>query len=218
MKGSRFSALWSILLGGLLPLIFFFMFKSLIHDWKGVHEPLHSVFESLGFFAGLFLAILLLLEQDQKKDGSHYIWILSALIGMGILDGFHASVRPGNSFVWLHSIAVLTGGFLFSMVWMPLRATQSWMAMRLAVLVAAAAIAIGLFSLLFPEALPLLIVEGHFTFTATTINILGGILFAAAGIFFLVRYWTNREAEEILFAFFCFLNASAALLFPFGDA
>jgi methyl-accepting chemotaxis protein len=215
---SRALALWSIVLGGLFPLLLFFACKSSLPDWKGVQEPLHSVFEALGLFAGLFLAILLLLQQDRRKDSSHYIWISSALIGMGILDGFHASVRPGNSFVWLHSMAVLVGGFLFCMVWVPHRTTQSQTARRLAGLVAAGAIVLGVFSLAFSEALPLMLAEGKFTSTASTINVLGGILFVLAAIFFLVRYWTNREAEEILFAFFCFLNGSAGLLFPFGDA
>jgi len=39
-----------------------------------------------------------------------------------------------------------------------------------------------------------------------------------AAIFFLVRYWNTKETEEILFAFFCFLNGSSGLLFPFGNS
>jgi len=185
-------------------------------DWKWLNEPFHSVLEALGLFAGLSLAALLLFQEERKKDTSHYIWISSALIGMGILDGFHASVRPGNIFVWLHSIAILIGGFLFSMGWLRIRAAQSQMARILPGFVAAAAIILAVFSLAVSESLPLMIVEGNFTLTASAINILGGGLFIVAAIFFLVRYRTSREAEEILFAFFCFLNGSSGLLFPFG--
>jgi methyl-accepting chemotaxis protein len=216
MKESKSGVLWSILLGGLLPLILAFILKFLMPDWKWLNEPFHSVLEALGLFAGLSLAVLLVFQEERKKDTVHYIWISSALIGMGILDGFHASVGPGNNFVWLHSIAILIGGFLFSMVWLQIRAAQSQMARILPGFVVVASIILGVFSLAFSESLPLMIVEGNFTLPASAINILGGGLFIVAAIFFLVRYRTSREAEEILFAFFCFLNGSSGLLFPFG--
>lgn len=218
MKASKFNALWSIILGGFFPLIMLFACQSLLPDWKAIHEPFHSVFEALGFFAGLSLALLLLLQQDRKKDDAHYIWILSGLISMGILDGFHASVSPGNSFVWLHSIALLTGGALFSMVWIPLRTSEPRMALGAAACVTAVAILIGALSLVFPETQPAMIVEGRFTLTASVLNVLAGILFVLAGLFFLVRYWSNPRREETLFAFFCFLNGSASLLFPFEQS
>jgi len=216
MKEPKSGVLWSVLLGGLLPVILAFILKLLMPDWKLLNEPFHSVIEALGLFAGLFLAALLMFNEEREKDTSHYIWISSALIGMGILDGFHAAIRPGNNFVWLHSTAVLIGGFLFSMAWMPLRDMQSQTVRRLPGFVAVASIILGVFSLVFSEALPMFLVEGNFTLIASAINVLGGGLFIVAAIFFLVRYRTSGEAEENLFAFFCFLNGSAGLLFPFG--
>jgi len=217
MKESKSGVLWSILLGGLLPFILAFILKVLMPDWQWLNEPFHSVLEALGFFAGLSLAILLLFQEERQKDTSHYAWIASGLIGMGILDGFHASVRPGNNFVWLHSLAVLTGGFLFSMAWMSLRDTVSQTVRRLPGLVAVLSVILGVFSLAFSESLPVMIVDGRFTQTASAINILGGALFILAAIFFLVRYRRNGKLEDNLFAFFCLLNGSSGLLFPFGD-
>jgi len=190
---------------------------SLLPDWKWIHEPFHSGLESLGLFAGLSLATLLLLHEKEGEDVSRYLWVAPALIAMGILDAFHASVSPGNSFIWLHSISIFIGGFLFFMVWAPLSNIKLQAAKRLAVFVAAATLFLGIFSIVFPETLPLLIVEGHFTLACSIINIAGGIFFVMAAIFFLARYWNNGEIEEILFAFFCFLNGSSGLLFPFGD-
>jgi len=218
MKRDRSSVLWGILVGGALPLIIAIILKYGIPDFKWLHEPFHSSVEALGFFAGVFLAILLLFQEERQKDTSHYAWIASGLIAMGVLDGFHASVRPGNNFVWLHSLAVLAGGFLFSMAWIPLRDMPSQIVRRIPVVVALATIIVGTLSLAFADKLPLMIAEGHFTFAASAINVLGGFLFVAAGIFFVVRYWANGELEENLFVFFCFLNGSAALLFPFGYA
>ena len=40
-------------------------------------------------------------------------------LGMGVLDGFHASVPVGNTLVWLHSMAMLFGGGLFALVCLP---------------------------------------------------------------------------------------------------
>lgn len=218
MKGARASVLWGILVGGALPLIIAIILKYAIFDFRWLQEPFHSTMEALGFFAGLSLAILLLFQEERQKDTSHYAWIASGLITMGILDGFHASVRPGNNFVWLHSIAVLAGGFLFSMAWIPLNTAKSRTAGGIPAVAAAAAVIIGTLSLILADKLPLMIAEGHFTFAANAINVLGGFLFVAAGIFFVVRYWANGEPEENLFVFFCFLNGSAALLFPFGEA
>jgi methyl-accepting chemotaxis protein len=217
MKASMSKAYWTIVLGVLFPFLLFFVIQATLPGWRWVYEPLHSVLEALGFFAAMVLAIILLLQQDRKNNDSHYIWIACALISMGILDGFHASASPGNSFVFLHNLAVLVGGFLFCMVWLPQRTMQSQTGRRFAGLVAAGAIVLGVISIAFPQALPLMLAEGKFTSAASTINILGGIFFVLAAISFLMRYRTNRETEEILLAFFCFLNGSAGLLFPLGN-
>jgi len=195
-----------------------FVFKLLIPDLILVNGPFHSVFEAVGLFAGIFLALLLMLQIDEKKKNSHYFWIASALIGMGIMDGFHAGVNPGNSFVWLHTLGVLFGGFLFNFVWFPAGFSKSKFSRLFLVLVAVASIATGIMVLVFPDAQSVMIVEGNFTFTASALNMLGGILFIVSAIFFLVRYWSNKEVEAIFFSFFCLLNGSSALLFPFGPA
>lgn len=218
MKASRVSALWSLLLGGFLPLALFFLCEFVMPNWQAIYEPFHSLFESLGLFAGLSLALLLLMQQDREREESHYIWILSGLIAMGILDGFHAAVSLGNGFVWLHTMAVLCGGFLFCMIWIPLPISQPWIARAFAACVAAGALLLGVFSLVFPDAQPPMLLENHFTLTAKILNAAGGFLFVVAGLFFLIRHWRRPRGEETLFAFFCFLNGSAALLFPFGSA
>lgn len=217
MKGARSNVLWGILVGGVLPLIMAFTLKYVMLDFRWIQEPFHSSVEALGLFAGLSLAILLLFQEERQKDTAHYAWVASGLIAMGILDGFHSFVRPGNNFVWLHSLAVLAGGLLFSMAWIPLKDVPKQIAGRIPVMTALAAIAIGTLSLILADKVPLMIAEGHFTFAADAINVLGGFLFVAAGIFFVVRYWASGEPEENLFVFFCFLNGSAALVFPFGN-
>jgi|GEM_PF-2205303 len=215
MKESRLAILWSFLLGGVLPLILFFIFKSSIPDWTWIYEPLHSSLEAIGLFAGVLLAVLLLLQQNDKEDCSHYVWISSGLLAMGILDGFHASVSSGNLFVWLHTTAVLFGSILFSFIWVPQEISKSAIVKLFPAATTIFAVSFGVISMAFPAAMPLMVVAGEFTLLSSILNVLGGIIFAVSGIIFIRRYWANGEAEEVLLAFFCFLNSSVGVLFPF---
>ncbi|MDO8579147.1 MAG: PAS domain S-box protein [Dehalococcoidales bacterium] len=83
------------------------------------------------------------------------------------------------------------------------------------VFAAAAAVLLGAISLVIPGILPEMLSGGRFTATADAINITGGILFLSATAFFLARYLTTKNSQEMLFACFSALNAAAALLFPF---
>lgn len=134
----------------------------------------HSLFESIGFFAGIFVAILLLLQGKERREVSSDIWIISALFGMAILDGFHASVSPGNTFIWLHSIAVLTGGILFAGIWLsPPSVTKRGPSTTLPLGIAALCIIIGSISVAFPQILPLMSTGTSFTISAIASNIIG---------------------------------------------
>ena len=117
--------LHSILIGSVFLLIGCDTVHSTSSGWFWKHEPFHTAVESLGTFAAITLAILILLILRQNKDVLYHFWTACALIGMGILDGFHAFVHPGNSFVWLHSIATFFGGMLFALVWFPKRFVPS---------------------------------------------------------------------------------------------
>jgi methyl-accepting chemotaxis protein len=157
------------------------------------------------------------LQQRHKKDVSHYSLIASALIAMGILDGFHASVAAGNNFVWLHSLAVLAGGLLFSAAWLRGQKISSKGVIVLPATVAVITIIIGLFSITFPWSLPEMLSQGAFTSAALAVNVLGGFFFVLGAVHFLARYHRQGDMEDVLFAFFCFLNASAGFLFWFSQ-
>jgi len=86
--------------------------------------PFHSVVEALGGFIALVIAAILVAEEGRSTSHRHYLWMASALAGMGVLDIFHAAVPPGNSFVWLHSTANFVGGVVFALVW--LRVPNRW--------------------------------------------------------------------------------------------
>jgi len=55
-----------------------------------------------------------------KRYNNHlfrrFIMVSCALIAMGLLVGFHSILHASISFVWLHGIANMAGGILFSAI------------------------------------------------------------------------------------------------------
>ena len=74
-----------------------------------VHLPLHSTVEALGGLAAI-LTGLVLLARKVEWDDARLQGIASGLLGMGILEGFHAVSSPDHGFVLLRSAASLLGG------------------------------------------------------------------------------------------------------------
>jgi hypothetical protein len=217
MNNFRSGTIGALVLGGIFPVAGGFVIASLFPAWKWVQLPFHSAIETLGLFAGLTLALMLLLQKKQTSETAHYSCVASALIAMGILDGFHSSVSPGNLFVWLHSTAILAGGLFFAMLWTSGHTTPAKETGILPWFSAAAAIALGTYSVLFPEALPAMLAENTFTPAAVSLNVLGGFFFVAGAMHFFVRYRASSAVEELYFAYFCLLNGSSGLLFSFSQ-
>jgi two-component system cell cycle sensor histidine kinase/response regulator CckA len=219
MNDSRFKLylIITLVLSGLLPIIGSTFLHLFLLDRYWINEPLHSVFEALGSFIALSLAILILLLQKNKRIPSYYMWVSCALIGMGILDGFHAFSPPGDSLVWLHGMAVLIGGFLFAMVWLSDLIAQSRPTRALYIVVAVVTFVLSVFAVYFPDTLPAMINKGVFTSVANTINMLGGLFFLSAAVYFVIRSRSNHSHEDFLFINFCLLNGWAGLLFSFSQ-
>jgi PAS domain S-box-containing protein len=207
----------TLVLSGLLLLTgstFLHLFPSGLY-W--INESIHSALEALGSFTALSLALLIMILQKDKKVPNYYMWVSCALIGMGILDGFHAFSSPDDAFVWLHSNGVLVGGFLFTMVWLPDRIARSRATGLLPIAVGALTAIIGVFAVYYPDTLPAMINQGIFTSVATTINMLGGLFFLSAAVYFAIRYRSDHSHEDFLFVNFCLLNGWAGLLFRFSQ-
>ena len=116
MKTKNFKLSLILVVGSLVLFIFsyfqhLFLAPSVIHN-----EPLHSTVEAIGALASIMMGILLM--QRQVLEGNYQlVWMITGLFVMGLLDGFHAIVAPGNNFVFLHSSSVFLGGLFFSFMW-----------------------------------------------------------------------------------------------------
>ncbi|MBI5195555.1 MAG: GAF domain-containing protein [Nitrospirae bacterium] len=179
--------------------------------------PLHSIVEAIGSFIALSMAFLLFSLQKDRKVGDYYTWIAASLIGMGILDGFHAAALPGHGFVWLHTTALLFGGLLFVFVWLPNLTVRfqrhNWILWMVGII----AVIFGAVSIAFREAFPHMLIEGKFTPSAKALNFVAGVFFMTAAIHLIIRYRVDKRLEDFLFINFCFLNAWAGLLFQLSE-
>lgn len=212
--------LWlSMLISVIFPMLLGFILSRYLTDWKWVHYPFHAMVESVGSFSALIIATLIIIMVKNKNLPQYYIWVASALIGMGILDGFHAVLHSGISFVWLHSVATLIGGLTFAAIWCP----KSWFSTKhhnaLILLFITISSVISLFSIYFPENLPTMIVQGEFSTLAKFLNITGGIGFLAGSAYFVYLHYKDasskkqRQKEDLVFANHCLLFGIAGLLF-----
>jgi hypothetical protein len=192
---------WVALLGLLFAGVILPLLGSVLAHWflpqkHWPHTPLHAVVEGVGAFAGLTLAGLLLVLRRYKENTDHLLWVACALIGMAVLDGCHASVMPGVSFVWLRSLATLVGGLLFALIWLPRRASRARLAALLPAAVLVAATLLGGLVIIFPGALPPVSRDGAFTPTAIAVNVIGGLFFLLASLRFLDRYRRSASGRN----------------------
>ncbi len=192
--------------------------------WHAEHHPLHAVVEGLGAFAALSLALVILTLQVYARVIPTHLWIACAMIGMGLLDGLHAGTHPGHLgegthvsqvFVWLHSLATFIGGTLFALAWLPDHLTERPAARLLPRGVFLLTLGLGVFSISYPELLPLMQTEAGFTTTTKALNLLGGLGFFAATVRFLTlwREGGPHARDHLLFVNHCLLFGVAAVLF-----
>jgi len=201
-----------LLLCGILPLTINILLSNQLAIVLWTSEPAHSSVEVLGGVIAVILAMLLYIVGN-SKDERNQIWIISGLASMGILDIFHAMVAPGNTFVWLHSLAVFAGGVFFALVWLPEYSKNSNHRKAIPVIVAVSAIIISLYSIISPESVPEMIVEEHFSVVANFLNIVGGLGFLLSFIHFIMQYKETKEGDDILFASLSFLFGFAGVFF-----
>ena len=186
-------------------------------DWRWPSAALHSVVEATGGLIALTLAALLRLRQGLAGDRHPDVWIGAALAGMGILDIFHAVVDPGQSFVWLHSVATLAGGLLFACAILPGRLARSGRLDGAPLAAGVLATGVAVWAVANADALPTMVVGGGFTPTARVLNLAGGMLFLVAAWRFAVDHARTRTWDSLLFSVHCTLFGAAGLLFELSE-
>jgi len=186
--------------------------NTLLIDWRFEHLPFHSVLEASGAFIAIFVSYLLLASERRGEGTSFNIPIAGALLGMGILDAFHAAVHPGNLFVWLHSLATFIGGLLFSCILMP-QSLFKRLDYRWPIMATISSLTVGTYSIILPESIPLMIVDGSFTSTALILNIIGGALLIICAVKLALQFKLCGTNDDLLFVLHSSMFGFAAIMF-----
>jgi len=206
-----------ILIGILLPVVGSAISHQYLTGWDLSNIPFHSAIEAMGAFAALSLASLILMLEKNRDESPHYIWVACGLIAMGILDGFHASVPPGASFVWTHSISTLIGGFFFALICLTGKDSQIRAPATSPTLVAIGAVILGFYMVANSDVLPAVMIQGNFSPAVKAVNLAGGVFFLAAAMRFVTRYRITGSTDDFLFGTICLLMAFSGLLFSFSQ-
>lgn len=199
----------------ILPMVGFFSLQLFLPPATWQVVTLHVMLESLGLFSGIALALFILYVNKRKKADSYLVWVASALLVMGILDGFHSSLGSGSTAGWLHSLAMLAGGFLFALVWLDDLVDVITHPFLVPAVSVGVVTILGIIIIIYPQSFPAIIVPNTttFTYTGIEVNILAGLLFFIGAVA-LFRHQQQKKcgSEELFLAGFCILNGIAAIL------
>ena len=206
-----------VLAAGLLGL--FGLFDKL-YAWHWQHVQLHSTIETLGGVTACLISILLFSECGKKKE-AHLVMLATGFASMGVLDTAHAISKTGDAFIFLHSVAVLSGGIFFASVWFShgRRIKGLFEQHFIFFTFIALSFSIGLRALLFPDDVPKImpLFDGKFTMAAVLINLTASILFLVSVFKFYEIYRHEGSMRDLLFACLAFMFGIAAMLFPFSS-
>jgi diguanylate cyclase (GGDEF)-like protein/PAS domain S-box-containing protein len=178
-----------------------------------INEPLHSTMEAVEALSVLLMALFLL---GRREEGDKFTPPALGFLMMGIINSFHAIAWLGDQFVFFRAAASLAGGLGFSLVWLPASYRTALQKTMVLWAVSAGAIALCVYGLLFPAALPVMVQQGTFTGAAITINFLGGIFFIIGTGRFVLDMHRSNESEDLLFSLIGIFFGLAGLTFQYS--
>ncbi|TAN62912.1 PAS domain S-box protein, partial [bacterium] len=177
---------------------------------------LHSAVEAIGATIAVLIAGVLFQISSQKGEEKFFLPAVGFL-GMGVFDFFHAVVLPGQGFVLLHTMSRLVGGLFFSLAWFPVSAEQSRLRRWFAGLTLTGIVLFSLWVIFFREAFPKMVQGGQFTLASIGINFMGGLLFAAATIRFLLEFNRYGKWQDYTFMWMASLFSLSGILFRYSE-
>ena len=180
--------------------------------WKALE--FHSFVEGAGGVIAFIMGSILLIN-SKGKIGKEFLMALGFL-SMGIFDCFHAIAPPGVEFVFLHSIAILTGGLFFALT--SLSKFCKFLSSRSAVwFVVVFSVMIGILTFIFPQKIPTMLENNNFTVSALALNIIGGVFFLIGTIYLYSDYIRVGKRGDFQFVILSLLLALAGFTFKYSS-
>ncbi len=190
-------------------------------QWKSI--GIHSGIELFGVGIAFLTAFLLYLKANIFYE-KRYIFLSMSFLSMGLVDGIHSFLEPGNAFVFSHTLASVYGAVFAAMVWFKDTTTFVYRHKKVLFLVLILfSIATGFINFIepWPSHLGMLIKSDYsidseyvsFSFLAVLLNFAAGILFIAASLYFFIRYTKEKKKEDLLFFVLLYFFGIAELIF-----
>lgn len=209
---SNYSISFIIVLSLLLHISIYAVANTSLAYWRYDNLVVHAAVELSGGLIAFLVAFLLLKLEKLQIGTSYNIIIAAALIGMGLFDITHALMPSGNAFVWFHSLATLSGGVIFSLIWLPKNVISRYQ-QHLPLFVSITSLSIIIFSVTNFSLLPSMLNTEGFTMSAEFINAVGGSLLLLSALKLYLSYRKNRKPDDLLFILHCFMFGAAAIMF-----
>ena len=209
-------SIFALLIFVLLPIASAIGAISAWPEFRWRQHQLHSAIEAITAMAAIVVALLLNLLKTYRQFTPRMVWIVCALLSLGILGSLHAFVQPSDTFTWLRSLATLLGGACLALIWLPDRVSLAPWTRRLPWVVTATTASLGALAILAPETIPPMIQGEAFTLTALLLNTAGGLCFILATVKLLIEYHTHGKSEDLLLSALCLLFGAAGVTFYFS--
>jgi two-component system sensor histidine kinase/response regulator len=149
------------------------------------------------------VALLLLLRTRYLRSPAYFGWVAAALLGMGILDTVHSvapwAEMPGRG--WLRHSATLFGGVLFSMVWLP-SGKKPQVLLPWRKLIGTLLLSLAVAGLIYqrPNWMPSTMEGGEYSLAVQVANLVGGLGFIGATVFFFRRFAAKGYRDDCALA------------------
>jgi len=194
-------------------LFFIISFLNMKEVWKNL--LFHSSIEAIGATVAIILSMLLLTVDTFHKN-EKYILLGIAFLGMGILDGLHSILAPGNKFVFFHSIASLFASVFAVLIWsetLKLFVFKHKSKFILASIILILSLLLFSIDTLYQYIPAMLDSQKKFTESAISINTLAGIFFILTSVRLLLDYIKNSQTNDFLFFILILFFGIAELTF-----
>ena len=181
-----------------------------------VDFTMHSSIEALGAIAALLMAFMpmQILFGNAKPS---YIFISLGFLQMGLWDLFHSFYEIGNGFVFTHSIAILAGGILFSLIIFPWKLKLESAKKFLSITGGITAVILGLLTSYDRTIFPEMVSDGKFTNTANIINLLAGTLFFLSAIKLISIYIREKNLGVLILVYIAVSSGIVGITFQFSE-
>jgi len=174
---------------------------------------LHATLETSGSVLMLLLSIFIFKFDNNQYRLTRTHYVALALIGMGVLNIFHAASDNESYFIWPHVISTLLGATLLLGVWMPERSVSLRLYIGLPSVVALSSMMIALGLLHDNTLLPTAVIGEQFTTSILSLYSLATLLYLISAWYFARTYWREQKQQDLYITAIILLLAVAAFLF-----